>query len=78
MLEEDPDFAEDFKRLFNNVEIPEADGFTPYVLEDTYVDMNIALAIYGEGPEFSKVTKHCQDANYIPIGRKNDNQYNNL
>ena len=42
-MKEDPKFSEEFKRLFNNVDILEADYFTPEVLEDTYVDMEIAL-----------------------------------
>ena len=46
MLEEDPNFSEDFKRVFNNSDIPEADYFTPEVLEDTYMDMKIALPRY--------------------------------
>ena len=52
MLEEYPNFAEDFKRVLNNADIPEADKFTPEVLEDTYVDMKIALSRDGEGNEF--------------------------
>ena len=47
MLEGDPDFAENFKRVFNNADITEADDFIPEVLEDTYVDMYIALPRYG-------------------------------
>ena len=43
--------------VFNNDYIPEADGFTPEMLEDTYVDAEILLLIYGEVPEFSKATK---------------------
>ena len=43
MLEENTDFSEKFKRAFNNDDILEADYFTPEVLEDTYVDMDIAL-----------------------------------
>ena len=39
MLEEDPDFAEEFKSLFKNSNITKADDFTPEVFEDTYVDM---------------------------------------
>ena len=56
MLEKDPDFAEEFKRLFNNADIPEAGYFTPEVIEDTYVDMYISLPIDREGHNFSKVT----------------------
>ena len=73
ILEEYPDFSEELKRVFNNADIPESDYFTPEVLEDTYVDMDIALPKYGEGPDFDKVTKRLRDANGIPIGRKNEN-----
>ena len=47
MLEEDPYFADKFKRVFNNSGIIEADGFTPEFFEDMYVDMDIALPRYG-------------------------------
>ena len=43
MLEKYPDFSEEFKRVFSNSDILEADGFTPEVLEETYVDTEIAL-----------------------------------
>ena len=59
--------------MINNADIIEADNFTPEVLEDTYVDMEIALPIDGEGPKFFKVTKRLWDANGIPIGRHHDN-----
>ena len=61
MLEEDPDLAEWFKILFNNADIPEAYDFTPEFLEDTYVDMEISLTRYGEGPELTKVKKRLWD-----------------
>ena len=38
MLEDNPYSAKEFKRVFNNADIPEADGFTPEVIEGTYVD----------------------------------------
>ena len=37
MLEEYPKLAEEFKRIFNNAYITEADDFTPEVLEDIYM-----------------------------------------
>ena len=73
MLEENPYFTEEFKRVFNNSDIPEADDFTQEVLKDTYLDIEIALPIYGEGTEFSKVKKPLRDENGIPIGRQHDN-----
>ena len=47
MLEEYPDFSEEFKKVFNNDDISEADDFTPEVLEQNYADMKIALPRYG-------------------------------
>ena len=73
MLEEYPDFYEKFKMVFNNADIPEADGFTPEVLEDKYVDMYIALPRYGEGTKFTKVRKRLQNESAIPIGSYHDN-----
>ena len=71
-LEEDSDFSEEFKRAFNNSDIPEVDDFTPKVLEEKCVDMKIALSIDGEGPNFV-LKKRPQDENDIPIGRRHEN-----
>ena len=60
-------------RVFNNTEIPEADKPTPEVLDDTYLNMEIALPRDSDGPEFARVTKRLRDANGIPIGTANDN-----
>ena len=73
LLDEDPDFKEEFQRIFDNPSIPEADEYTPSVLEDTYVDKELILPRDGEGPSFAKVTKRLRDANGIPIGTASDN-----
>ena len=73
MMEEDPDFAEEFRLVFNNQDIPEVDEFTPEVLEDTYINVEIALPRDGDGIEFARVTKRLRDANGIPIGTAHDN-----
>ena len=73
MLEEDTDFADKFKKVFNSSDIQEADDFTPEVLEETYVCMKILLPRDGEGTELFKVTKYLRDENVIPIGRHNEN-----
>ena len=73
MLEEDPDFSEEFKRVFNNDGIPEADGFKPEVLEHTYADMEIAMSRDIEDTKFSKVKKLLRVVNGIPIGRDHFN-----
>ena len=69
MLEEDTNFAEEFKRVFNNSDFPEADSFTSQVLEDTYEYMKVSLTRDEEDPNFSKVIKYLRYANGIPIGR---------
>ena len=43
------------------------------MLEDTYLNMELALSRDGDGPEFAKVTKRLRDANGIPIGTAHDN-----
>ena len=73
LLEEDEDFADEFAKIFNNTDIPESDEYTPEVLEDTYLNVELALPRDSEGPEFAKVTKRLRDANGIPIGTANDN-----
>ena len=62
-----------FKSIYNDKSIPEADDFTPEVLDDTYLNMELALPRDDEGPEFAKMTKRLRDANGIPIGTANDN-----
>ena len=74
LFEDDQDFREEFTRVFNNTDIPEADAqYTPEVLDDTYINMELALPRDGEGPEFARVTKRLRDANGLPIGTANDN-----
>ena len=73
LLDEDEDFREEFQNIYNNKDIPEADDFTPEVLEDTYLNMELALPRDSEGPEFARVTKRLRDANGIPIGTADDN-----
>ena len=43
------------------------------VMEDTYLNMELALPRDGDGPEFARVTKRLRDNNGIPIGRAHDN-----
>ena len=70
----DADFIEEFNSVVNNKSVPEADqDFTPEILDDTYLNMEVALPQDGEGPEFACVTKRLRDANGIPIGTANDN-----
>jgi Reverse transcriptase (RNA-dependent DNA polymerase). len=73
LIEEDEDFREEFQKIYANGDISEADDFTPEVIEDTYMDMEIALPRDSEGPQYARVTKQLRDANGIPIGTANDN-----
>ena len=43
------------------------------MLDDTYLNMELALPRDGDGPEFARVTKRLRDANGLPIGTANDN-----
>ena len=73
LIEEDPEFVEEFAKVSNNKDIPESDDYIPEVLNDTYLNIEVALPRDGDGPEFAKVTKRLRDANGIPIGTANDN-----
>ena len=73
MIDNDPDFAEAFQRIYNDDDIPEADDHTPEVLDDIYLNMELALPCDNKGPEYACVTKRLRDANGLPIGTANDN-----
>jgi len=73
-MDHDPDFMEEFNRVVDNKEIPEADAeFTPEVLDDTYMNMEVSVTRQDDGPSFARVTKRLRDANGLPIGTANDN-----
>ena len=73
LIDNDDDFREEFEAVYNSDEIKEADDFTPDVLQDTYLNMELALPRDGEGPEFARVTKRLQDKDGLHIGTANDN-----
>ena len=72
-MDNDEDFKEEFLRIYNDNTIPEADDHSPDVLDDTYLNMEVALPRDDDGPEFARVTKRLRDANGIPIGTANNN-----
>ena len=47
--------------------------FTPEIMDNTYMNMEVALPRDTEGPDFSRVTKSLKDANGLPIGIANEN-----
>ena len=75
LIVNDNNFREEFEHIYNNDEIPEADDedYTPDILDDTYLNMEVALPRVCEGPELAQVVKCLQDKDGIPIGTANDN-----
>ena len=72
MLEDDEDFREEFDRIYQDKDIPKADDvFTSEIMDDTYMNMEVALPRDTEGPDFSHVTNRPKDANGLPIGTSN-------
>ena len=54
MLKDGGDFQEEFNRVYQYKEIPEADdALTPDLMDDTYRNMEVALPRDSEGPEFA-------------------------
>ena len=74
MLEDDKDFREDFNRIYQHKDIPEADDvFTTEIMDDTSTNTEVELPRDTEGPDFARVTKRLKDANGLPIGTANEN-----
>ena len=50
MMDEYEDFREEFQRVYNDINVTEADDFTPEVTEYIYLNMEVALPRDVEGP----------------------------
>ena len=74
LYEFNPDFKNDFGRNFSDGTIAEADDFTPYVLDDTHLNMELTLPKDGNSAQFSKVTNELRHENGLLIGVAQDNQ----
>ena len=73
LAEDEEDFQSEFKTLFDNPDVKEADEeFTPDSY-DNYVNMELLLNQGGYRPEFARVKKRLKDANGRPIDVANDN-----
>ena len=73
-LKYDPEFQEEFNRIMNDSNVPEADvDLTPDVFDDTYLNTELAISRYGDRPEFDKVTKSLREKDGLPIGRAHNN-----
>ena len=73
MIQDNEDFCTEFELVCNSHSISEADNFSPEALENTYLDMEIALPRDSNGPEFTKVTKRLHNKEGLPIRTANDN-----
>ena len=47
--------------------------FTPYVIDDTYLNMELKITRGEDGPDFAKVTKQLGDKDGLPIDRYRNN-----
>ena len=71
---DDPLFVEEFQKIHNNPDIPEADDVQGDSLDDTYLNMELSLPRDGNvNNQYAKVTKRLRDVNGIPIGTADDN-----
>ena len=49
--------------------MPDSDAdFTPYVFDDTYLNMELVIPRDEDVPDFSKVTKFLSNKDGLPIG----------
>ena len=70
-----PDFNAEFNRIVSDNAIKEADEeFTPEVIGDTYLNMELALRRGDVSePAFARVKKRLRDANGLPILTSDEN-----
>ena len=75
LIQNDSDFREEFERIYNNDEIPDADyeEYIPDVLDNAYLNMEVDLPRDGKGPELACVVKRFRKKYGIPIETSNDN-----
>ena len=72
LAEDEKDFQSEFKKVFGNTDVKEADEeFTPDSY-DNYVNMELKLYQGGDRPELVILKKRLKDTNMIPIGVANE------
>ena len=64
LLDSDKDFRKEFQKVFNNEDIPQEDDYLPEILDDTYVNMEVALPRGNDGPQFAQVIKQWDTNRY--------------
>jgi hypothetical protein len=74
LMDVDPDFRDEFFRVYHNDDIKEADEEPSPEISDLHLlNMELALPRDGEGPEFARVTKRLRDDDGKPVGRASNN-----
>ena len=75
LIDYDSNFHKEFERIYNSDEIPEADDeeYTPDVLDDTYLNMELYLPRDGKVPEIARIVQRLRDKYSISIVTANDN-----
>ena len=43
MMDEDDEFCEEFQQVYSDSNVPDANDFTPEMIEDTYLNMYMAI-----------------------------------
>lgn len=74
----DEDFRQEFFRIYQDENIPEADQTSgeepsPGILDSQYIRMELALPRGDDGPSLARVKRRKLDANGVPIGRAHTN-----
>ena len=73
LADTDADFREEFFKVYGDETISEADDFSPEIMDNTYLNMELTLPRDGEEPAFARVKKRLKDDNGNPIGTANQN-----
>lgn len=74
LVEGDEDFREEFFKVYQDSDIKEADDMpSPEIMDESFINMELALPRDGDGPEFARVKKRMRDSEGNPIGRASNN-----
>ena len=73
-LKYDPYFKEEFDGIINDTNVTEADAnFMPTVFDNTYLNTELEIPRYRDGPDFANVTKRLREKYRTPISRAHNN-----
>ncbi len=69
LTDNNEDFQDEFFKVYGDENVKEADYFSSGIMENGYLNMELALPRDGEEPVFARVTKRTKDDNANPVGR---------